>query len=466
MSDHKRLSPSNKRWPKCAGSPREEAGYEDVPGAAAIDGTGTHLLLELCLENNVPAMQYDQQIIGANHPDSPNGWLVSSDRIERVQMCLDYIKRRVNELKEQYPGATVTLESESKSDPGGAFGRDDWAGTCDITITCRHAHTGDVLFIETVDYKDGRGWVHVVDDTQLLSYLFGKIRLYIGSGPDLVRPFRTERVKNCRMTIVQPKTSPVVRYQCSTRPDDNFSVNHVVAKAEELSIAAHATDDPEAPVTPGKHCQWCKANPKRGGHCMTATDKSLQVVKTMSNTEVATVDNLPAFEYIGKVVADPKSLTSEQLSELISAKEALMTVFDRAEAEAQERLESGQSVPGYAMQPSRGSRVWNEDEETIVKKLKAKRLKQDDYYPKKLASPAQILKNDNLTDVQKKKIEAELVTSKAGKNRLTKVAHTPVAQSSTDVVESAEQMFGDIPPATEPATVEPVAITETPVSFL
>ena len=184
---------------------------------------------------------------------------------------------------------------------------------------------------------------------------------------------------------------------------------------------------------------------------MAATDKSLQVVKTMSNTEVASVDNLPAFEYIGKVVADPKSLTSEQLSELISAKEALMTVFDRAEAEAQERIESGQSVPGYAMRPGRGSNVWNEDEETIVKKLKAKRLKLDEIYPKKLASPAQILKNPNLSDVQKKKIESELVTHKAGKDKLTKVAHDSVAQSSTNMLQSAEQMFGDVQPATEPA---------------
>jgi len=159
MSSHARLSPSNHRWPLCPGSVREEQNYPDVAGEAAIDGTGSHLLLEMCLDNNVPAIQYDQQIIGANDPEHPSGWLVGIERCQRVQMCLDYVERRVSELKEQYPGCTVTVEAESKSDPGGMFGRDDWKGTCDVTIICRNDHTGEVPFIETIDYKDVRGWV-------------------------------------------------------------------------------------------------------------------------------------------------------------------------------------------------------------------------------------------------------------------------------------------------------------------
>ena len=146
--------------------------------------------------------------------------------------------RSVNELKDEHQGCTVTVEAESKADPGGMFGRDDWYGTCDITITCRHKHTGEVLFIEVVDYKDGRGWVHVKDNSQLLSYLAGKMRPFVASGPDLVRPFRPEKVRGCRMTIVQPKTNPVIRYQCSTKPEDNFSPVTVMDKAIELSQAA------------------------------------------------------------------------------------------------------------------------------------------------------------------------------------------------------------------------------------
>jgi len=430
---------------------REEERYPDVAGEAAIDGTGSHLLLEMCLQNNVPAAQYDQQIIGANHPDNPNGWLVSMDRIQRVQMALDYISRRVTELKQQFPGCTVTVESEQKSDPGGAFGHTDWWGTVDITITARHAMTGEVFFIEVADYKDGRGWVGEKMNSQLISYLFGKMRPYIASGNELVRPFHANRVGGCRMTIIRPKTNPVIRYQCTTRPEDGLTVQSVIDAACELSRAAHATREDDAPLIPGKHCQWCKANPKRGGHCAANTEQSLQVVNAMN--EMETTGNTNLFEYIKSAIADVKSLSPEQLSQLADAEEGILAVFDKVKTEIQERIEQGLSVPGYAMQPGRGERVWNEGEEEIVKKLKSRRLKQQDIYPPKLISPAALLKSDKLNDQQKKRIEKELVTFKAGDLKLTKVAHDAlpekeVAQCSTDGLQSdssVEFMFAEVP---------------------
>jgi hypothetical protein len=425
---------------------REEANYPDIPGEAAIDGTGSHLLLEMCMENNVSAAQYDQQIIGANHPDHSTGWLVGIERINRVQMCLDYITRRVNELKAEYPDSTVTVEAESKADPGALFQRDDWWGTCDITILCRQKHTGELYFIEVCDYKDGRGWVNAKDNSQLQSYLIGKLRPYVNKPP-----------QGCRMSIVQPKTNPVIRYQCSTRPEDNLTVKGIMSKAIDLHRAAVATDDPDAPCVSGKHCQWCKANPKRGGHCVTATEKSIQVVTDMSKNLVS--PSLPMFEQISKVIADPKSLTSDQLSELLSAQDALMAAFDACKTEIQVRIEAGEHVSGYAMVSGNSSRKWNEPEEEIVKKLKSRKLKLDDIYPKKLISPAQAMKLSKLTDAQKKRIESELISEVAGKLTLKKVAHS-VAQSSTNDVDSINQMFAGVP-----APTETVADSNNEISF-
>lgn len=460
---HARLGPSNHRWPMCAGSPREEARYEDVSGEAAIDGTGSHLLLEMCLINNVIPDQYDQQIIGANHPVNPGGWLVAPDRIARVQMCLDYISRRVGELKEMFPGCQVLVESEQKSDPGGAFGRTDWWGTVDITITARHQMTGEVYFIEVIDYKDGRGYVSEKNNTQLISYLFGKLRAYVASGPDKVRPFVANKVMGCRMTIVQPKTNPVVRYQCSTRPDDGISVASVIDAAEGLAQAAYATDDPAAPLTPGEHCQWCKAAPKRGGHCAAKSNQSLSTVESMSNTDL-NAGGQSMFEYIGKVLADPKSLTEGQLSELADAEAGIQAVFDEVKKEIKSRVEQGIVVPGYAMQPGKGSNVYCEDEDVVVKKLKACRLKNDDIYPKKLISPAQLMKLELLNDKQKERLQKELITFKAGALTLKKVAHghkgeKVVAQSSTDGVQSdpVEMMFADVPKQETEAPVAEVS---------
>jgi len=448
---HARLGPSNKRWPKCAGSVREEERYPDIAGEAAIDGTGSHLLLELCLQNNVQAIQYDQQIIGVNHPDNMNGWMVDVARTKRVQMALNYVQRRVNELKEMFPGCNVLVESESKSDPGGAFGRKDWWGTCDITITARNPmNPSEVYFIEVADYKDGRGYVSEKDNSQNDSYLFGKMRQHVASGPELVRPF-TPANFGVRTTIIQPKTNPVIRYRCSTRQDDNISSLTIIQAAEVLAMAAHATDDLNATLTPGKHCQWCKANPKRGGHCTAESNKSLQVVESMSN-DIAAGGNQDLFETISQVMADPKSLSEDKLSELASAEDGIMAVFDKVKTEIKDRIAQGITVPGYAMAPGRGSNVWNESEEVIVKKLKARRLKNIDIFPPKLISPAAVMKLEQLTDEQKQRIEKDLISFKGGKLALKKVAHDHVdeklvAQSSTSDVqsESAKMMFADVP---------------------
>lgn len=459
-AQHARLGPSNHRWPNCPGSIREEARYPDIAGEAAVDGTGSHLLLELCLQNNVPAAQYEQQIIGVNHHDSPNGWMVLPDRIKRVQMCLDYVSRRVNELKENFPGCVVTVESECRSDPGSGYGRDDWWGTVDITIMSKHPMDGAIYFIEVCDYKDGRGYVSEKKNTQLISYLFGKMLPYIRyQNTDNKWIFASERVEGCRMTIVQPKTTPVVRYQCSTRIDDMLNPATVVESANGLAWAASLTDDPDAVLISGKHCQWCKANPKRGGHCTAATDKSLQTVENMNTELVTTGDDQSLFEHIKTAVADPSSLTVERLSELADAEAGFQAAFDKVKKEITDRLEQGIKVPGYEMQPGPSKRVWIGDEDEVVKKLKSRRLKKDDIYPAKLISPAAVLKLDKLKDDQKARIEKDMISVLAGKLVLKKVAHRDTNDVESN---SAELMFADVPVA---APVEEKSEPAAEVSF-
>ena len=86
MGEHARLSPSNHRWPHCPVSIREEANYPDTSNPASIDGTGSHLLLEMCLEHETDAKSFINETIGVDHEDKPEGWLVKQDRCDRVQV--------------------------------------------------------------------------------------------------------------------------------------------------------------------------------------------------------------------------------------------------------------------------------------------------------------------------------------------------------------------------------------------
>ena len=444
---HARLGPSNHRWPHCPGSVREEEKYPDIPSAAAIDGTGSHLLLEMCLLNGVRAEAYDQQIIGANHEDNPNGWLVGKERIERVQMCLDYVTRRVGELKQQFPGAQVTVEAESHSDPGGMYGRDDWWGTVDITITV--LKDDRCLFIEIIDYKDGRGWVSEKDNTQFISYAAGKMRPYVAAGVHIKWP---DMVGACRLTVVQPKTNPPVRY-------DEPTPQQVIERATEMAEAARRTDDPNAPLIPdgkgGKgYCRWCKHR----DNCDALNGLSTNALKVMIVDE--SESNLPLFEQLNTAVGNIESMSNEQLADLADTKARVMAIYDKVTETIVQRLEQGQKVPGYAMRPGKGSRVWNAPEEEIAKMLKGRKWKKDEIYPPSLVSPAQVLKSDKLDDKQKERIEKEFISFKAGKLTLQKVAREQAPE------QSVEMMFANVPrdePA-QPST--PQAEEPAPVSFL
>jgi hypothetical protein len=439
---HARLGPSNHRWPNCPGSVREEANYQDVSGAAAIDGTGSHLLLELCLDNGVRAEQYDGQIIGINHHDMPGGWFVQIDRCIRVQMCLDYVDRRVKELKKVYPNVTVT--AETKADVGGMFGRKDWWGTVDITITARNSQA-QVLFIEVCDYKDGRMWVAEKNNTQLISYAAGKLRPHIASGPELVRPFVPSRVPHVRMSIVQPKTNPPVRYHDTTATD-------VMLRTEELSVAARRTDKPDAPLIPDKkggkgYCNWCKHKK----NCSAQSEQSLEVMNNMDNLQIGGTGDLMAMAAkSGEAITLMKS---EELAQLADAKAGFDAIFAKVDEEITARIDRGDTVPGFAMVNGNSTQKWNITEEELVKKLRARKLTQDEYYPKKIISPAQVLSHKKLTDKQKADIKKNFISTIAGKQRLGRVEYSKQ-------VKDVNAMFADLP---EIKTEESVAQCATDV---
>lgn len=424
MNGHARLGPSDKTWPGCPGSPRVNADYEDIAGAPAIDGTGSHILLEECLKNGVRAESYDGHIIGVNHPDNPMGWLVNIDRIERVQQGLDYVARRHAELSAKYPSPTYTIEltAESHSDPGARIGRDDWWGTVDITIVVMNPF-GSKIYLEVIDYKDGRGYVSEKKNTQLLSYLIGKM-----NDDDGMIDYRT--------TIVQPKTNPSVRYDEPT----SIEIKHYI---QTLTDAAHATDDPNAPLIAGDHCTWCKHG--RAKNCTAKSEQSLERMAPMIENIGAGSGSL--FEIIKQTFGDITAMDSGELEELADAKAGVMEVFARVDAEIQRRIEDpdDNTVTGHAMLPGRSSNNWikdpdktdEENEEIIFKMLKGRRLKKDDCYPAKLITAAAALKLDILTKDQKEKIQEKYIVKTPGKKTLQKVRQS--AETNDAAV-----MFADV----------------------
>jgi hypothetical protein len=425
MSDHARLSPSDKSWPYCPGSPRENAAYPDIPGEAAIDGTGSHLLLELCLTNSVRAEDYLEQFIGVNHEEKPGGWLVDLDRAKRVQECLDYVARRYKELSDHYFGCKVELFAESRSNPGKLVDRDDWYGTCDITLTVINPH-GRCVYLEVIDYKDGRGWVDEKDNTQTQAYLIGKLAPYIADANEQGYVLDLDT----RQAIVQPKCSPSVRYVDASYTD-------IMPLIEWFGERALATDDPEAPLIPddhgGKgHCLWCKHG--RAKNCSALNDKLLQKANVIDTVEIidASEDAKGLFDLLSGSSEKIKTLDNDQLAKLYDSQPAIQQIFTLVSEELERRVRGG-GVDGFMIGHGNTSKVWAFDEETIAKKLKGMRLNLDDIYPRKMISPAQAVKHEKLTAAQRTRVEKDLIVLKAGSEKLQRVTFEKKQLSKEDM---------------------------------
>lgn len=411
MGQHARLAPSNHRWPKCPASPSVEANYPDIPGSAAIDGTGSHLLLEHGIQLNRRGISLQTMLgvrIGENHEDKPEGWVIDQDRINRVQYVLDYLNRRKEELLEVFPGSEVRILSEHAVNPGLFFGRrDDWYGTSDLIIevfTTRPGESLKLAYCEICDLKDGSGWVEVKENSQLLSYLGGRAAMFPGG----------ETIP-CRVTIVQPKTKPVVRYW-------DTDSDTVIAHCTELSKKAKLTDDPNPSFVPdqkqGKgHCLWCKH--KQNCEALANSMKGYEDVKTKTEID---------------------RMSPDELADYIRAEKQFGESFNYAKKVAINLINSGKKLPGYTVAVNT-SRAWKSDESIVLETLTNKFGQ--DYVQKslcdlKLKTPKKLI--EKFPDIQEY-LETLLTT---------KETEPFLRQCKIEESEDIHNLFGDIIKAPEP----------------
>ena len=414
MSDHARLSPSNHRWPRCAGSVEAESVYPDISGEAAIDGTGSHLLLEICIEQSIEPHTLVGQKIGIGHVEKSEGWHVDAARADRVLMALNYIERRKKELRSLYPFGKIEILVEQKVNPGEIFGRDDWYGTADIIIKVTDGASWRVLLVEVVDYKDGRLFVSAEDNSQLQSYALGAAGHYLAFDESKLRLERKHEDWdfNVRMTIVQPKSSTPIRYS-------DIKSSELCEVGNELVRAAKRTDDFQPPLTPDNedgngYCRWCKHR----DNCPALKSGKMEKLKSIQLIDASAKGDL--FELLQSPLDKLHQLSGPQLSEMMDAKAVVEGLLKAIEEEVQSRLEAGEKVGDYGMVPGRVTKMWNEDDEFIAKMLSAKRLRKSDIWVTKLASPSQILKHPKLTADQKERVK-KFVTEKGGKLKVGKV---------------------------------------------
>jgi hypothetical protein len=408
---HTRLSPSAAhRWANCPASPSEEANYpERKSGPAAIDGTHSHTLLEQCLNMR---LRDAEPFLNEELSDHDGKFTVKQDRIERVNVALEYIWKRYDELTTETDLPEIV--AEKKLDPGQYMGRNDLRGTGDVQIITS-------TFIEIIDYKDGMFPVDPEENLQMTLYAIEPVMQHSDPG----HMFRVQ------LTIIQPKLQfkglePINSWQTTS--------TWIREQVGWFQDRAEATDKPDAKHYAGEWCKFCSHTncAARANNVMKESGISfdnLEKVVELSNTET-------------------NELSDDQIQSIIEAAPMLKQMIEVAEKEAMRRFEAGKDIPGLKVVHGRGSKQWGFSDDEIAEKLKKMGVPKTEIYVTKLVSPSKanklkwVKRNGDEKQLSKRQLDRmneEYVVKKTGK--LTVVSESDHREC---VILNASPMFGDV----------------------
>lgn len=354
MSTHAVLSPSSAvRWMTCPGSVALSEGIEDIGSDNANEGTMMHTISALCLELGTDAAGY----IGTT--DKETGLILQADQAKDVQFYVDTVRHIVETtggillVEQRLPIAWMTGEA-------GAM------GTADAVIL-----TLDELIV--VDAKFGYKLVEADNNPQLMMYAAAAY-----DESKVAYDFKT-----VRLAIVQPRLSAVAEW--------TLTADALMEFAAEMLTLAEYTRQPNAPLVPSnKGCQWCRAKPT----CPAIREQAL-----------ADFDNVV-----------PETADESDLARVMANADMIEGWIRSIRAEVERRLLAGEAVTGYKLvQGKRGNRQWGNAADAEAA-LKAMRVKHDQMYDYKLASPTTIEKLAKANEIgprQWTKIQ-ELITQSEG----------------------------------------------------
>ena len=379
MSGHAKLSPSSAaRWMTCPGSVTLSEGIEDKSSKNADEGTMMHAFAAKCLETGTDAHSYVGQT------DKDTGLILQAGQVKDVQFYVDHVREIVASTGGE-------LQVEQRLPIGWMTGEEGAHGTADAVIV-----TPDELII--VDAKFGFKEVDADENPQLMIYA-------AAAWDELKVAYDFQRV---RVVISQPRLL--------AKPEFTFSTVDLQAFIIKVDFAAEYTRyQTEKYVPSSKACQWCRAK---------------AICPALREQALADFDEVV-----------PETAHEDDLARVMANANLIEDWIKAVRAEVERRLLGGIPVPGYKLvQGKKGNRAWA-DPETAEAALKAMRIKHDQMYDYKLASPTSIeklAKADEIGPRQWTKIQA-LITQSDGQPSVAPVSDKrPALVTSVDASEFSD----------------------------
>lgn len=386
----------------------EENGHARRSSIFSAEGTLAHALSEACLHAGLDPSHF----LGETRTADGFDFDVDEEMVEAVRTYVDYVRG----LKVM--GYDVMLEV--RVSPSGLWDglvqqNVELFGTSDVV-----AYNAQTRDLRIVDLKFGRGVpVEAKDNSQLLYYAGGALAHLRGQGHD---------PRTVTTTIIQPRAphpAGPIRWH-------EYPAADVIewARTTLYDGVKRALADNGQTLFAGKHCRFCPVAP----HCETLKALSFQTAKDAFLA--APPQNIPA-SAPAHAVMPQITLTDAALGELLDKIEVIGPWIDAVKRLALERLEAGQTVPGWKLVPKRPTRKWADpDDDQVMNDLAAAGVDVDAISARRLLTPAQAEKK-----LGKKRYDAELapfvVKTSSGVNLAPEVDPRSVAARQT-----AQQAFG------------------------
>ena len=332
---------------------KAEESLPDVKTSASSWGSSAHEVADMCLREGGHADEFLGQII--------LGCEVDQEMVDTVETYLSYVRSFGGKM---FPEQQVDF---SPWVPGG-FGTSD----------CIIINESEKL-MRIVDLKGGKG-VQVYADNNSQGMLYA-----LGALEDYGMIYDIERVI---ISIVQPRLDHIDEWE--------VSVSDLLKWADDVRGKAQLCLTSDAPRVPGeKQCQFCKFKPR----CPEQKQMAEQALMVMFD------------EVSPSTVKDVDALTDEHLAMVMQHKKLIEGWLSSVEKHISDRLQSGESFPGYKIVEGRSTRQWG-DEEQAQKALAESGYGEDKLYTRKFVSVAQA---EKLVGKKNRELIAELAVKPSGK---------------------------------------------------
>ena len=351
MTEHAKFSPSGMyKRAQCAGSWEAEKGKISVSSEAAIEGTNAHTFAEWLLARDENPLDYIGQKLSI---------LDNEGSLDITQELADAVKIYVDYIVEQSIGATKAACEIRLQMPGHI----DFWGTADYVI----AHDFGPLIVP--DFKYGIGIdVYPDENMQIAAYILGALRW-------------------CRDNDITPMSIKGVVIQPRVHTWEGprvWEISDIAAFEEEWTtifdevIVDCLSENPARKA--GDHCGFCLGKLE----CPKLKDELLLVaIDEFKDAPVAEIKK----EQVKEIV---HNAALEELIRIHSHAGIVKKFLEETAAHLRAKAEGGEAVNGYKLVRSIGNRAWSLPEDEMVKKFRNKKLKQEDFYDRKLKGPAKI----------------------------------------------------------------------------